>query len=63
VDNPQVGELLRTEGNGVLPLTFVGGELLQKGRYPETAELEQALRRQGIEVDLAPAAKPSRACG
>jgi hypothetical protein len=63
VDNAAVGELLRTEGNAVLPLTLVDGEILQKGRYPENSEFEQALRRRGIEADLSPAAKPSPPCG
>ncbi|MFA5516653.1 MAG: arsenite efflux transporter metallochaperone ArsD [Desulfuromonadales bacterium] len=63
VENAEVGALLRSEGNGVLPLTFLGGILLQKGRYPEPAEFEQALLRQGIKVDLGPDAKPTRACG
>jgi hypothetical protein len=63
VDNAQVGELLRTEGNAVLPLTFVDGALLTKGRYPEAAEFAQALQAGGVCIDLPAAPKKVSGCG
>ena len=52
VDNAAVTELLKSEGNGVLPLTFIDGVLLTKGKYPTAAELQDALVANGIKVDL-----------
>ena len=63
VDNAAVGELLRSEGNAVLPLTFVDGALLIKGRYPDTAEFAQALQAGGITVDLQGPPKQTGGCG
>jgi hypothetical protein len=52
VDNSAVADLLRSEGNAVLPLTFIDGALLAKGKYPTAGEFQKALREQGIEVNL-----------
>lgn len=62
VENAQVGELLRTGGNAVLPLTFVDGQLLKQGSYPERAEFAQALQASGLKLDLQEAPKKA-ACG
>lgn len=62
VEHAQVGELLRTGGNAVLPLTFVDGQLLKQGSYPERDEFAQALQAGGIKLDLQVAPKPA-ACG
>jgi hypothetical protein len=63
VDNAQVGEYLRTGGNAVLPLTFVDGVLLSKGRYPEAAEFAQTLQAGGVSADLQDAPKKVSGCG
>jgi hypothetical protein len=52
VENAAVAELLRTEGNGVLPLTFIDGVLLCKGSYPDAAGFQSALADRGVEVSL-----------
>jgi hypothetical protein len=62
VDHARVGELLRSGGNAVLPLTFVDGALLMQGRYPEGAEFEQALHAGGVILDLQ-APKKAAGCG
>lgn len=53
VANGQVAELLKNEGPEGLPLVFVDGTLLCKGRYPANGELETVLRQAGFEVSLA----------
>lgn len=44
VQNPVVRDLLKAEGEKVLPLIFVDGELRLKGRYPDLAEREAWMR-------------------
>jgi len=63
VDNAEVGELLRTDGNAALPLTFVDGKLLAKGDYPTAAEFSILLAESGIQVDRQTVKQPSTACG
>jgi hypothetical protein len=63
VDHAGVGELLRSEGNAALPATFIDGELVAKGRYPEPAELEQELASRNQKVDLGAVSAPQCACG
>ncbi len=63
VDNIQVGELLRSEGNAVLPLTFIDGALLTKGSYLDAAEFEQVLQAGGIAVELQTPPKQAAGCG
>jgi hypothetical protein len=62
VANAQVGELLRSEGNAVLPLTFADGAVLAKGHYPEAAEFQKALQAAGMTLDLQGIQRAS-ACG
>ncbi len=52
VDNAVVADLLRSEGNAALPLTFIDGALLAIGKYPTAGEFQKALVEQGIEVSL-----------
>ncbi len=52
VDNAAVADLLRSEGNAALPLTFIDGALFAKGKYPTAGEFQKALGEQGIEVSL-----------
>lgn len=52
VDNINVAGLLRTEGNGVLPLTFFDGVLFCKGSYPAAAEFQSTLADRGVQVNL-----------
>lgn len=52
VDNAIVAGLLRSEGNAVLPLTFIDDALLAKGKYPTAGEFEKALGEQGMKVNL-----------
>ncbi len=52
VDNCTVAGLLRSEGNAALPLTFIDGALLAKGKYPTGGEFQKALGEQGIELNL-----------
>src|SRR5512136_921122 len=52
VDNAAVADLLRSDGNAVLPLTFINGALLAKGKYPTAGQFEKALGEQGMKVNL-----------
>ena len=63
VDNPQVGELLRTDGPAVLPLTFVDDKLLAKGSYPTLEEFVTILTEAGITLEQQALKQPKAACG
>ncbi len=63
VDNAQVGELLRSDGPAVLPLTFLDDKLLAKGDYPTIAEFNNLLAAAGITADLQTEKQPATACG
>jgi hypothetical protein len=52
VENATVTEPLRTEGNGVLPLTFLDCVLLSKGSYPAASEFQSAHADRGVQVNL-----------
>ncbi len=63
VDNVQVGELLRTDGPSVLPLTFVDDKLLAKGSYPTLDEFVTILTEAGITLEKQAVKQPTKACG
>lgn len=63
VDNAQVGELLRTGGPAVLPLTFVDGKLLAKGSYPTLDEFAAIIAEAGIRLGQQAVKQPKAACG
>ena len=63
VDNAQVGELLRTGGPAVLPLTFVDGKLLAKGSYPTLDEFAAIISEAGIWLEQQAVKQPKAACG
>ncbi len=52
VEDAVVADLLRSEGNAALPLTFIDGALLAKGKYPTAGQFEKALGERGMEVNL-----------
>jgi Arsenical resistance operon protein ArsD/Domain of unknown function (DUF2703) len=63
VANSVVAELLKSEGPECLPLAFVDGELVCKGRYPGDDQLRDFLKRDGIELTLGVQKKSSCGCG
>jgi hypothetical protein len=52
VANTAVAELLKNEGPQCLPLVFVDGMIISKGRYPRNEELRVILEYGEIEVVL-----------
>lgn len=52
MNNAVVADLLRKEGNAVLPITFIDGKLFVKGRYPEYDELKSAKADEGKTVKI-----------
>lgn len=63
VSNPAVGELLKNDGLPCFPLTFVDGELIEKGRYPSNNQLAARLKQAGHDVSLGGAQQGPCACG
>ncbi len=63
VANSVVAELLKSEGNAVLPLTYIDGILLAKGVYPDAAQFQQALAAKGVTVDLETKSVKQSCCG
>jgi hypothetical protein len=63
VDNAQVGELLRTDGPSVLPLTFVDDKLVAKGSYPTFDEFITILTEAGIKFEQQVVKQSTSACG
>jgi hypothetical protein len=64
VANSAVAELLKSEGPECLPLVFVDGGLVSKARYPDNEQLQEILKRTGLEVVLAEKIKvASCSCG
>jgi hypothetical protein len=63
VANTAVAELLKSEGPECLPLVFVDGDLVSKGRYPADVQLLSILNRVGIIVEMAEKKKASSCCG
>ena len=63
VSNPAVGELLKNDGMQCFPLTFVDGELIEKGRYPSNDQLATLLKQAGHDLSLGGTPQGSCACG
>ncbi len=63
VANSTVAELLKSDGPESLPLTFVDGELVSKGRYPGNEQLQAILGRDGVDVAFAEKKKSGCGCG
>ena len=64
VDNAAVSALLKNEGNGVLPLTFIDGVLLAKGKYPTAVDFQEELSIRCVQVTLeAKTTSPKSCCG
>ena len=63
VANAVVTELLKSEGSECLPLTFVDGEMISKGQYPENEQLQAIFKRGGIDVPLGEKKKSACCCG
>ena len=61
--NAAVAELLKNEGPECLPLVYVDGDLVGKGRYPGNEQITAILKRSGIEVALGEKKKRSCGCG
>lgn len=62
VTNTAVDELLKNEGPECLPLVYVDGELISKGRYPGNEQLQAILKRGGLEVALGEKKKSACCC-
>lgn len=52
VTNTTVAEILKVDGLECLPLGFIDGELVSKGRYPGNDELRTFLLKSGHTVTL-----------
>ncbi|GAM09116.1 arsenical resistance operon trans-acting repressor ArsD [Geobacter sp. OR-1] len=63
VSNSAVAELLKSDGPDCLPLTFVDGELVCKGRYPSDEQLQAILKRGGMDVTFGEKKKSACCCG
>lgn len=44
-ESPVLRRILQEEGHGALPVTLINGEPFFKGRFPDRAELDEALDR------------------
>jgi hypothetical protein len=62
VANTAVAELLKKEGPQCLPLAFVDGMIISKGRYPSNGQLQTILKQSGLDVTLAEKIKTSSCC-
>ncbi|MBT0653212.1 arsenite efflux transporter metallochaperone ArsD [Geobacter luticola] len=63
VANSAVAELLKSDGPECLPLAFVDGDLVSKGRYPGNDQLQAILKRDGADVTLGEKRKSACCCG
>lgn len=63
VTNTTVAELLKNEGTQCLPLVFVDGEIFCKGVYPGNLQLQETLKRAGLEVAFSEKKKTSCCSG
>lgn len=62
VANASVAELLKSDGPECLPLVFVDGEIVSKGKYPGNEQLQEILKRDGSDVVLGEKKKSSCGC-
>jgi hypothetical protein len=62
VANTAVAELLKNEGPECLPLVFVDGKVIAKGRYPGSEQLHAIFEGAGFDVRLAEKKKTSSCC-
>ncbi|WP_051321416.1 arsenite efflux transporter metallochaperone ArsD [Chrysiogenes arsenatis] len=63
VEKVEVSRLLQSEGNGVLPITYIGDVLFMQGRYPSNEEFMAAFRLNGVVVPIeAPRFKKAESC-
>lgn len=63
VEKVEVSKLLQSEGNAVLPITYIGDVLFMQGRYPTNAEFSAAFRLNGINVAVEqPQFKKAESC-
>jgi hypothetical protein len=62
VANTAVAELLKSDGPGCLPLTFVDGKLVSKGSYPGNEQLQTILKNTGLDVTLGEKKKAASCC-
>ena len=62
VANTAVAELLKSDGPGCLPLTFVDGKLVSKGSYPGNEHLQTILKNTGLDVTLGEKKKAASCC-
>lgn len=62
VANTAVAELLKNEGPKCLPLVFVDGMVISKGRYPGNEQFQTILKQIGLDVTLAEKKKTSSCC-
>ncbi|MDD5286093.1 MAG: arsenite efflux transporter metallochaperone ArsD [Desulfuromonadaceae bacterium] len=63
VANSAVAELLKSDGPGCLPLSFVDGKLLSKGSYPGNEQLQTILKNAGLDLSLLGEKNKTASCG
>jgi len=63
VVNTAVAGLLKSEGPQCLPVVFINGELVSKGKYPGNEQLQAILKQSGIEFTFGEKKKSSCGCG
>lgn len=62
VTNSVVTDLLKSEGPECLPLVFIDGEMVTKGKYPSNEKFQTIMKRDGIEVTLGKKNKTGSCC-
>ena len=63
VANAAVSGLLESEGPECLPVVFVDGEVVTKGRYPNDEQIQAILKGAGVAVTLGEKKKSVCNCG
>lgn len=63
VANSRVAELLKAEGPECLPLVYVDGNLVSKGSYPSSDQIQSLLKGAGVDISLGEKKKSSCCCG
>jgi sulfur carrier protein ThiS len=63
VANAAVSGLLKSEGPECLPVVFVDGEVVTKGRYPNDEQIQAILKGAGVAVTLGEKKKSACKCG
>lgn len=63
VEKVEVSQLLQSQGNSVLPITYIDDVLFMQERYPTNAEFQAAFRLNGVNVTIeTPQSKKGESC-